>query len=60
MAPVVRTKCAVTVVALAFCARPAKPADEKTFVNSIGMNMVRIEPGTFSMGFGATRRPGTS
>src|SRR5215467_11819212 len=38
-------------------ARPSVLPGGKTFTNSVGMNFVRIEPGSFRMGESAARLP---
>lgn len=40
-----------------YTAFAAELPTEKNFVNSIGIELVRIEPGTFNMGFGKTEVP---
>ncbi len=49
--------CLVTALCLTKSAGATKMPAEKVYTNSIGMRFARIEPGSFSMGFGQERLP---
>jgi len=42
----------VTILTLSVCTAAASPDEPPSFTNSLGIKMIRVEPGTFLMGTG--------